>query len=285
MQTGRRVQHGPSSVLGLVSSEDRPPEPSCIHDMSITKASFRTPPSAPDLDRSRVARYLQLATLFRNKIASRQWPVGGRIPNVDALALEFAVARGTIREALGVLEQEGLLDRFRAKGTFVRASPLRGSAYKVAIDWNSIIAVHEGVEIKVLESRTLTELPSADLIQGEPAAKYQMMRRLLSRQGRPLLIARFYLDYELFKLGPPAQFRREPTLPILQKVAGARIGKARQTLTIGMADVEMAALLQIPLNAPVAHVHRVALDHGGTIVYVGEGIYRGDAIRLEIELR
>src|ERR1700730_6416574 len=104
----------------------------------------RTLPGAPDLSRSRVARYLQLATLFRNKIASRQWPVGGRIPNVDALALEFAVARGTIREALGVLEQEGLLDRFRAKGTFVRASPLHGSAHKVAIDWNSIIAVHEG---------------------------------------------------------------------------------------------------------------------------------------------
>jgi GntR family transcriptional regulator len=247
--------------------------------------SVRTLPGAPDLSRSRVARYLQLATLFRNKIASRQWPVGGRIPNVDELALEFSVARGTIREALGVLEQEGLLDRFRAKGTFIRSSPPHVIAHKVSMDWNSIVSLRGGVEIKVLEARVLTELPTADLIEGKPAAKYQMMRRLLSRQGRPYLIARFYLQYELFKLGPPLQFRRQPILPILQQVAGARIGKARQTLTIGTADVEMAALLQIPLNAPVANVLRVALDHDGTIVYVGEGIYRGDAVRLEIELR
>ena len=247
--------------------------------------SVRTLPGAPDLSRSRVARYLQLATLFRNKIASRQWPLGGRIPNVDELALEFSVARGTIREALGVLEQEGLLDRFRAKGTFVRSSPPHVIAHKVSMDWNSIVSVRGGVEIKVLEARTLTELPAADLIEGKPAAKYQMMRRLLSRQGRPYLIARFYLEHELFKLGPPLQFRRQPILPILQQVAGERIGKAHQTLTIGTADVEMAALLQIPLNAPVAHVLRVALDHDGTIVYVGEGVYRGDAVRLEIELR
>lgn len=247
--------------------------------------SVTTPPGAPDFNRSRVARYLQLATLFRNKIASRQWPVGGRIPNVDELALEFSVARGTIREALGVLEREGLLDRLRAKGTFVRSSPVHAIAHKFAMDWNSIVSVRGGVEVKVLESRTLSELPTADLIEGTPAAKYQMMRRLLSRQGRPYLLARFYLEYELFKLGPPMQFRRRPILPVLHKVAGARIAKARQTLTIGAADVEMAALLQIPLNAPVAHVFRIALDQYGTIVYVGQGIYRGDAVRLEIELR
>ncbi|MGP0090081.1 MAG: GntR family transcriptional regulator [Xanthobacteraceae bacterium] len=243
-----------------------------------------TPPGAPDFHRSRVARYLQLATLFRNKIASRQWPVGGRIPNVDELAHEFSVARGTIREALGVLEQEGLLERFRAKGTFVRSSPSHAVAHKFAMDWNSIVSVRGGVEVKVLESQTRTELPAAHLIEGDPAAKYQTMRRLLSRQGRPYLLAQFYLEYELFKLGP-LRFRRQPILPVLQQVAGARISKARQTLTIGTADVEMAALLQIPLNAPVAHVLRVALDHDGTIVYFGQGIYRGDAVHMEIELR
>ena len=52
-----------------------------------------------------------------------------------------------------------------------------------------------------------------------------------------------------------------------------------------MADVEIAALLQVPLNAPVAQVHRIAIDRKGTILYVGNGVYRGDAICLEIELR
>ena len=238
-----------------------------------------------DLSLSPVARYIQLATLFRNRIAAGEWPVGSRIPNVDVLAAEFSVARGTMREALGLLEQEGLLERMRAKGTFVRKSPLEGAAHRLAIDWQSLISAHEGVRIEVLEQRVVTQLPAVDGMKGRPAQKYQMMRRVHLRQEQPYLVGRFYLEYELFRQGPPHQFRRLPTLPILHRIAGARIGKAWQTLTIGTADVEIAALLKIHLNAPVAKVERIAVDHDGTILYLGYGVYRGDAISMEIELR
>jgi len=237
-----------------------------------------------DFDRSPVSRYIQLATLFRNRIASGEWPVGTRIPNVDELAAEFAVARGTMREALGLLEQEGLLERLRAKGTFIRNSPIDGHVHKLAIDWQSLISAHEGAKIDVLEHR-VAMLPPVDRSKGKPAPKYQMMRRLHVRDGMPYLVGRFYLEYELFKKGPPLQFRRLPTLPILHRIAGARIAKAWQTLTIGMADVDIAALLKVPLNAPVATVERVAIDRDGMILYVGHGVYRGDAIAMEIELR
>lgn len=237
-----------------------------------------------DFDRSPVARYIQLATLFRNRIASGAWAVGSRIPNVDELAAAFGVARGTMREALGVLEAEGLLERLRARGTFVRQSP-HGGVHKLAIDWQSLIEAHEGADIEVLEQQVVSALPAGAETKGTAAAKYQMMRRLHLRQDKPYLVGRFYLDYELFKLGPPHQFRRQPTLPILQRIAGDRIGKAWQSLTIGMADMEIADLLSIPVNAPVAFVDRVAIDRDGTILYIGHGVYRGDAIAMEIELR
>lgn len=238
-----------------------------------------------DFDRSPVARYIQLATLFRNRIVSGEWPIGDRIPNVDELAAEFAVARGTMREALGLLEQEGFLERLRAKGTFVRRSPRNIHAHKLEIDWQSLISAHEGAKIAVLEQRVVTELPAAERTKGKPARKYQMMRRLHVRDGRPYLVGRFYLAYELFKQGEPLKFRRMPTLPILHRIAGARIAKARQTLTIGTADVEIAQVLKIPLNAPVALVNRVVVDKDDVILYAGHGVYRGDAITMEIELR
>ncbi len=238
-----------------------------------------------DLDRSRIARYLQLATLFRNWITAGQWPVGSRIPNVEELAQEFSVAKGTIREALGILEEEGLLQRLRAKGTFVRSAPAQSGTHKLEIDWTSLISAHEGVDIEILENEVCKALPPRYANEGIAARKYQMMRRVHSRNGVPYLLGRFFLEHELFRKGPPANFRRQPTLPILQKIAGARIGRARQTLTIGMADVAVSSLLKIPINSPVAFVHRVALDRDGTIIYVGEGIYRGDTVRLEIDLR
>jgi GntR family transcriptional regulator len=66
---------------------------------------------------------------------------------------------------------------------------------------------------------------------------------------------------------------------------GVEIVEARQTLTIGAADVETARELDIPLNAPVAHLHRSAVDRDGCLVIVGEGIYRGDVMRLDQRLR
>ena len=43
-----------------------------------------------------------------------------QIPTVDELAEECGVARLTIRQALDQLESDGIIQRFRAKGTFVR---------------------------------------------------------------------------------------------------------------------------------------------------------------------
>ncbi|MEG0043563.1 MAG: UTRA domain-containing protein, partial [Massilia sp.] len=47
----------------------------------------------------------------------------------------------------------------------------------------------------------------------------------------------------------------------------------------------LAELLQLPLNAPVAHVARTAVDANGCLVFIGQGIYRGDVVRLDIKLK
>src|SRR3712207_6948832 len=73
-----------------------------------------------DLNRSAVPRHIQLTTLFRHRIEQGAWKTGQQIPTVDELAAECGVARATIRQAMDQLEVEGLIERFRAKGTFVR---------------------------------------------------------------------------------------------------------------------------------------------------------------------
>src|SRR5437868_13707957 len=70
-----------------------------------------------------VSRYLQLATLFRRHIASGHWKLQQQIPTVEQLAESHGVARATVRQALGILEGEKLIQRFRAKGTFVTQQP------------------------------------------------------------------------------------------------------------------------------------------------------------------
>lgn len=71
---------------------------------------------------------------------------------------------------------------------------------------------------------------------------------------------------------------------ILKEIPGLKVTRTRQLLTIASADLETAELLKIPLNSPVAHVCRTAVDDQGHLVFIGLGIYRGDVVRIEIEI-
>ena len=49
--------------------------------------------------------------------------------------------------------------------------------------------------------------------------------------------------------------------------------------------MEAAELLRVPVNTPVAQVRRVIHDAAGTVIYCGDLIYRGDFVKLDINLR
>jgi GntR family transcriptional regulator len=74
-------------------------------------------------------------------------------------------------------------------------------------------------------------------------------------------------------------------MQLLRDLPGFKIQEARQTLTIGSADPETSNYLNIPLNAPVAYVHRSVVASNGTLVFVGAGIYRGDNVRVDFKLK
>ena len=53
----------------------------------------------------------------------------------------------------------------------------------------------------------------------------------------------------------------------------------------GSADVESAELMKLPLNAPVANVYRSAVDNNDRIIMISNGIYRGDIVRVDMQLK
>jgi GntR family transcriptional regulator len=93
-----------------------------------------------------------------------------------------------------------------------------------------------------------------------------------------------YLDEKVFRKSP-GRFRKETVIPILKDMRDPTISSARQTLTIGTADLEVAKLLQVPLNSPVAEIRRVFTTADRTVIYLGEVTYRGDFIRIDMDLR
>jgi GntR family transcriptional regulator len=240
--------------------------------------------AAMDLSRSAIARYIQLATLFRRRIQCGQWKLHDQIPTVEDLVEECGVARATVRQALGVLEKEGLIERFRAKGTFVTKRPEDDLWCPVHTDWDELIASHIETDIDVLANEANQQPPILPHAIGEPAPSYRHLRRRHRRDDRAFLLADVYIDERLCARIPAAGLRSKLALRLITDL-GVEFVDVRQTLTIGAADVETARDLDIPLNAPVAHLHRSAVDRAGCLVIVGEGIYRGDVLRLDQKLR
>ena len=243
--------------------------------------------AAIDLNRSAVARYIQLATLFRRRIDQGAWRQDQRIPTVDVLAAECGVARATIRQALDVLAQDGLIERFRAKGTFVRGAPAANRLWcDVETDWSGLLRSRDGAEIEILDDIAglpANALPSVEI--GRPAPLYRHIRRRHWRDGQPFLLADVYLNERLSPKVSDEALRSRTALKLVAGIPGIRIADARQTLTIGTADVETAAALHLPLNAPVAFVRRAAVDAKGVLLLVADGIYRGDVVRIDVKLR
>lgn len=64
--------------------------------------------------------YQQLAAIIRAQIESGEISPGRAVPSERALAQTYGVAPGTIKKALGLLRDEGLVETVIGRGVFVR---------------------------------------------------------------------------------------------------------------------------------------------------------------------
>ena len=237
-----------------------------------------------DLRQSRLPRYLQLATLFRRRVESGQWQTGQQLPTIDDLAQECGVARATVRQALDILAQDDLIVRYRAKGTFVTRQKREELWCEVRTDWSGLLLSPPGATMEVLSAQKDVQPKVLFHNIGTPAPGYRHWRRLHWRDGKPYHLGEVYIDERLAARIPASALSTKTSLRMLKDVPRLVIADARQTLTIATADIETAKLLKIPINAPVAYVHRSVADNKGCLVFVGAGVYRGDVVRLDIKL-
>lgn len=238
----------------------------------------------PNLFRdSPVPRYAQLADLFRGRIARGVWPQGATLPSIEDLMREFDVARVTVRQAVNLLAKEGLLSPERGRGTFVSRAPEQARWLRLGMTLQDLAEVYRNDRPQLTLIEQAAAAPRLEPEDGRPAQRYHFMRRVHSRNGERYCVISIYLDRRIFRMAP-GRFRRETVIPVLLDLPRVKIARARQTLVIGSADVEVAKHLDLPLNAPVAEVRRVCQAPDGTVLYLGEVTYRGDYVRIQMDL-
>lgn len=236
-------------------------------------------------ERKLALRYVQIADLIRQRIARGTWPEGHQLPTLDRLVEEFGVARVTVRQAIRLLAEEELLSPQQGRGTFVLRRPHHERFISVYTTLEELSRAYRDTRTELVNLEEGTHVPvSVDGLHGKAAERYTFMRRVHHRDGHPYCVINIYIDERIFNRNPK-RFRNEVVIPLLTSMPRVKIAAAHQVLTINAADMEVAALLELPLNAPVAEVTRTFQDDRGTLIYLAHATYRGDAIRLEMDLQ
>jgi GntR family transcriptional regulator len=234
-------------------------------------------------DRSRVPLYIQVASVMRRRIETTQWVPGQKISTLVELEREFAVARVTIRQAIDILREEGLVRSQQGRGTFVAERPVSRHWFKLATSWDALVATIKNNVPKRIKVNNPPPTPILREDEGKLAPRYVFMRSLQFKDGQPYGIVSLHLADEIFRRAPE-EFRQHPALSVLAGLRGLRIRDAHQTVVIGSADLTTAELLRIELGAPIAECRCVVLDRRGIAIYVADIIYRSDAVKLHIDL-
>lgn len=232
-----------------------------------------------------VPRYWRLAQLLRQRIEKGVWKTGEHLPKLEDLMVEFDVARVTVRQAIALLSQEGLVSAVRGKGTTVQQLPKRHSTLRLETSLLEMANAYRNDQPTLtLIDEGLAQPASHPAGSGHLAANYHHLRRVHSREGQRYCVISIYLDETIFRRAPE-RFRQETVIPVLMEMPQVKIRRASQTLKISVVDVETSELLGVPMNTPVAEVVRVFTGPKDEILYMAEITYKADFIHFEMELK
>ena len=75
-----------------------------------------------------IPAYIQIHDQIKSEIDQKIWKIGERLPSERDLAEKFQVSRMTLRQAITLLVEEGVLERRVGSGTFIQHARPRKNA-------------------------------------------------------------------------------------------------------------------------------------------------------------
>ncbi len=235
------------------------------------------------LDRSsRVPLYFQVAEQIERAIVSGAIAPGEKIDNEISLANDLGLSRPTMRQAIQLLVDKGMLVRKRGVGTQVVHGKISRSVELTSL-FDDLSAAGQKPRSDVLELKLVPATEDvAQQLQLGVGDQVWSLERLRFIGEEPLALMHNYLpadaidlaEVDLEKTGLYASMRQNG---ILMRVARQRIGARR-------ADARDARLLNEKKGAPLLTMQRTTYDNAGRAVEFGRHAYRADLYTFELTL-
>lgn len=231
--------------------------------------------------------YLKVSNSLKEDILNGVYRVGELLPTEDELQEKFMTSRTTIRNAIGILEREGLVIRKQGKGTVVKEP-------KTAQNMNYITSFTETLKEKnvAVETGSLTvELINPPtkimtLLNLKKGEKVYLIQRLRVADGIPIA---FMSNYILPRFTPNLTdkknlLREKGLYQILEEEYGLKLHRAVETIEAYNSGPLETDLLQVPEKTPLFHTIRITYLEEGTPFEVVISVIRADKYKYRVYL-
>lgn len=227
-------------------------------------------------------KYLQVRQALERRMYANYEP-GQQIPTEQALCQEFGVSRETVREALRGLEQEGIIQRHRAKGTFFIRRPDQPVNEKLTGLVEDFTALKLDTHARVLKAGPVKAAVEARLINGAGEDVF-CISRLRYFEDRPLVLHEAYLPTAIGRRMAALDLSHASISKLMEEKLGIHYLEERHQIEAMVADSELAKLLDIPIGAPVLLTSRLLRlsQEAGMVLF--KSFYRADRYHYTLNL-
>ena len=219
-----------------------------------------------------------IADELRRSVEAGEIDAGRLLPSESELSAVHGVSRVTVRKALELLRDEGLIDSRQGFGWFVAADPLRQALGRLGTIEGQLSELGVASERRVVGFRFVAAPPRARQVLG--TASVLEVRRVNLADGQPFARVTVWCPDELGATLSRAQVEKAPFYELLD----LEIGRATQTIGAAAASATDAELLHVPVGSPVLRCERVTRDIDDRPILLSEHVFAGHRTELVVEL-
>ena len=226
----------------------------------------------------REIRYRTIADDLRRRVEAGEFAAGRTLPSESELSAAYEASRVTVRRALDLLRDEGLIDARQGFGWFAAVDPLRQSLGRLGTIESQLADSGVRSERRILDFGFVAAAPRVRQVLG--TATVLEVRRLNLADGEPFARVTVWCPDDLGAHLSRADVERAPFYELL----GTPLGGAVQTIGAAAADPRDAALLEVPVGSPVLRCERTTSDPGGRPVLLSEHVFPAHRTEFVVDL-
>ena len=203
--------------------------------------------------------YVQLAGVLKDEILSGVHLVGSLLPTEDRLCERFSVSRYTVREALRLLREDGLVASRQGAGTVV--IPLRSTESDIqqVMSINDLVAFAEGTRFVIDTIKTIVIDSKLAARTGLPVGdEWLEVRgyRHSEKVDSPFCLTEYYINRAFAAVGRLLPRHNGPIFLLIEDMFGQMIAEVQQQISATLVSATLAEGLQVEPATAALEVRR-----------------------------